>query len=137
MGPRVSSAAVGPSSATSTNPPPAAPPKAVFADTLPNGKDPFFPDSSRRAKGQDGNTNVTARGPSLSSQLVLKGISFGKHHRLAIINNVTLAEGEMKVPIQLDSETVEVNCLEVRERSVKIQIEGSKEVIELRLRKGF
>jgi len=139
MVPGMSYAAVAPGFATSTNPPPAIPPKAVFADNLPTGRDPFFPDSTRvaRGQGQAGNTNVITPAPSLSSQLVLKGISSGKQRRLAIINNVTLAEGETKVPIRLDSETVVVNCLEVRDYSVKISLEGSKEVIELRLRKGF
>jgi hypothetical protein len=110
---------------------PALAPKAVFTEDLPNGKDPFFPQSRRRARVQ---APADVAAPPPPPQLFLKGISRGKERRLAVINNITVAEGE-KIQLHVNAQTVVLHCLEVRERSVLVSLEGDKEVKELHLRK--
>ncbi len=112
--------------------------KAVFAEEAANGIDPFFPASHRRSRVQAPTPGVSVAPPSsaLYNQLVLKGISRGKERRLALINNVTVAEGE-KAQIKLSAQPVTLECLKVLDRSVLVCLDGSKEPRELELRKGF
>lgn len=127
------------SSAKPAAPAPALPvvPKAVFDLDSQTGKDPFFPDSTRRLRdsARTGTNHVIAS-HGLLSKLALKGISYSKDRRLALINHMTLAEGE-KFEFKIDSQKLMVRCLEIREHSVIVVSEGSKEVRELQLRKGL
>jgi hypothetical protein len=117
------------------SPTPAVGPKAVFVNDALTGKDPFFPDSQRRrAVASVGSANLNSPPAVPWAQLVLKGISWDKDHRLAIVNNVTLAEGE-KAQVKANGQTLNVQCIEIRERSVLISIEGTKEVKEIRFLK--
>ena len=112
-------------------------PRAVFADDPQTGKDPFFPESRRRWREvTPGGPNALAQPTGLLSQLVLKGISYSKGHRLALINNVTFAAGE-KADLKINDQRVLVRCLDIRDRSVLVTIEGAKETRELQLRKGL
>src|SRR5258707_10947095 len=54
--------------------------KSLFVNTPGNGRDPFFPNSSRRGVVK---TNIV-EGPMMYSFLTLKGISGSKNRRLAI-----------------------------------------------------
>ena len=111
--------------------------RAVFVNDPQKGKDPFFPDSQRRLLEllRANGTNAIPRSEGVLSELVLKGISLG-NERLAVINNVTLAEGE-KAQIRLPDKTAFVHCLEIRPSSVLVTLDGTKVVRELRLRKGI
>ena len=112
-------------------------PKAVFADDSPTGKDPFFPDSRRRVRASSlAGTNTVAQSSGLLSQLVLKGISRAKGRPLALINTLTLSPGEQG-GLKLGDQKVQVRCLEIRDRSVIVTLEGTKETRELDLRKGL
>lgn len=112
-------------------------PSAVFADDPQTGKDPFFPESRRRWREvTPGGTNALAQPTGLLGQLVLKGISYTKGHRLALINNVTFAAGE-KADLKINDQKVQVRCLDIRDRSALVTIEGTKETRELQLRKGL
>lgn len=133
----VASALAGTASAAQTNQ--VARPRSVFIDDPKQGKDPFFPDSVRRAP-------VVAQAPAqgkaatssanLASALQLKGISGSKSQPYALINNATLAEGE-STDIRAGSQVVTVRCREIRDRSVLVEIGGTGEIRELRLREGI
>lgn len=108
-------------------------PKSIFQDDARNGKDPFFPKSTRRAeKLPTATENVVA--PLV--QLALKGISGPANRRFALINNQTLATGETAV-VRIGNGQVKVHCWEIREDSVIVSVEGNPEKRELRLREGL
>ena len=65
---------------------------------------------------------------------MLKGIAWNKERRLALVNNATLAEGE-KAPVRVNGQVIMLQCLEIREHSVLVSIEGVKEVKEIRFAK--
>jgi hypothetical protein len=107
--------------------------KSVFEDDLKNGKDPFFPKSVRRA-AKIPTVNEKAVAPIV--QLALKGISGSENRRFALINNQPLAAGETAY-VRIATGQVKVHCLEIRENSVIISIEGDPKEKELRLREGL
>lgn len=113
-------------------------PRSVFLDEPQKGRDPFFPDSVRR--GVVNTTTNVASSPSAQprflDQLSLKGISLGRGRALAIINSVTFSEGE-KAEIKLDNQKVLVRCAKIKENSVIVVLEATKESGELQLRKGI
>jgi hypothetical protein len=95
--------------------------KSVFVDRPNFGRDPFFPNSSRRGKLVE----ATVAQPVASfDNIALKGISGGTaDKRLAILNNKTFEageEGELRVAGQL----TRVKVVEIREKSVVISING-------------
>lgn len=111
-------------------------PKSVFVDDVQNGKDPFYPNSTRRQEAlpRVAATTNSAPVPSmLFDQLFLKGISGTKGEPLAIINSATVGLGEI-AEIKCSGQIVKVRCREIRERSVLIELVGSHEVKELKLR---
>ena len=113
-----------------------APPKAVFATDLPNGRDPFFPDTLRFKRAEpDGKKNVE-RAVSLLDQLVLKGVSISDKRRLALVNNRTLAEGET-AEIKLSLGTLLIQCLEVTEHSALVLAVKTGEKRQLNLPKNL
>jgi hypothetical protein len=119
------------------SPTPVCAPRAAFANGLPNGKDPFFPESRRVAPPPTApGTNAVASAGGLLAQLTLKGISLGKERRLALINNITFAPGE-KALVSLNGQEVMVECLEIRDDAVSVTIQGCREARLLQLRKGL
>jgi TPR repeat protein len=70
--------------------------------------------------------------PQYVKEVVLKGIAGPANKRMAIINNKTLAAGE-QTQVKLSSKTVTVKCLEVKERSAVVLVEGTTKPRELRL----
>jgi len=106
--------------------------KSVFQDDAKNGKDPFFPRSTRRGpKAATAVAEVVA--PKV--HLVLKGITGAANRRFALINNQTLVVGET-ASVRVANGQVRVHCLEIRSDSVLVSVEGSPEQTELRLRGG-
>jgi hypothetical protein len=69
--------------------------------------------------------------PSIS--LGLRGISGPENHRLAIINNSTLTEGET-APIKVKKQSINVTCLKITEDAVQIIVEGEDEPRILRMK---
>ncbi|MEP6663003.1 MAG: hypothetical protein ABJC04_04995 [Verrucomicrobiota bacterium] len=119
-------------SETNAVPEQAAAPKSVFVDDPKQGKDPFYPKSVRRA---DRNPSVNEQVP-VAVQLALKGISGAVGRRFALINNQTLAVGET-ASVRVINGQVRVRCLEIRENSVIVSVEGDSERKELRLRSNL
>jgi hypothetical protein len=111
-------------------------PKAVFLDSPENGKDPFFPHSSRRVYVP---TKAVTTGSQVSDSsalfnlLQLKGISGTKTEPLAIINSATISEGEV-ADIRCGARMLKVRCHEIRSSSVIIELDGLGETRELKLR---
>jgi hypothetical protein len=65
--------------------------------------------------------------------LVLKGISGSGQHRFALINNATLETME-KGKVRIGQTNVVLRCLEIHDKSVTIQLDGSNEKKQLFLR---
>jgi hypothetical protein len=111
---------------TARTPAPAAAPqepepiKSVFVDRPNFGRDPFFPNSSRRGTiVQDTVVEPVAN----FNNITLKGISGTVEKRLAIINNKTFEAGE-EANLRISGQPTKVKCVEVREKSVVISING-------------
>ena len=64
--------------------------------------------------------------PARHTDLVLKGISGTKARRFALLNNQTFATGDTAV-VKLEDKSVKVRCLEIRERSVVVVVDGQEE----------
>jgi hypothetical protein len=119
-------------------------PKSEFVDDYKSGRDPFFPNSRRRNPAPPTpvvDTRVKDKGaaaetvpiPSFASSLYLKGISKGiRGRRFALINNITFAPGEQYLVKTLGGTNL-VRCLEIKDVSVTVQIEGSNETKNLYL----
>jgi hypothetical protein len=122
---------------TYTVPPPALV-KSVFVDDPVAGKDPFFPNSTRRLKAleQTSPTNPAPQPSTLFNQLALKGISGPKNQRLALINTSTLGVGE-QAEIRCGLQSIKILCREIRESSVLLELVGVGELKELKLREGI
>jgi hypothetical protein len=69
-------------------------------------------------------------------RLTLKGISGAAGHKLALINDATLAPME-RSKVRVGQTNLMVRCLEIRAQSVVIQVGDSKERQELFLRPGI
>jgi hypothetical protein len=114
-------------------------PKSMFVDAPEKGKDPFFPNSSRRLEALPRITSATNNVPETSTLfnlLQLKGMSGTRGHPLAIINGITLSTGETG-EIRCGRHLLKVRCREIRESSVLIELEGVGETRELKLRAGI
>ncbi len=74
---------------------------------------------------------VHARAPEV---LTLKGLSGSTNKRYALVNDATLQIGE-EVKVRVGSSNVLVRCLEIRDRSVLVRINGAGDSVELTLDK--
>ena len=84
------------------------------------GRDPFFPNSTRPYE------SAAAGKPHVGdvSSLVLKGISGPMNRRLAIINNRTLAVGDEQ-DLVTPQGRIHIRCVEIKTNSVVIESAGS------------
>ena len=116
-------------------------PKAAFVDDPLVGKDPFFPESTRRRDSAPriAVTNVVAPSNQLLEQIFLKGISGTKEQRLALLsslnNSATVAVGE-SAELKVGPQVLKLRLREIRERSVIVELDGSSETREIKLREG-
>ncbi|HEY0456551.1 MAG TPA: hypothetical protein VGE41_09255 [Verrucomicrobiae bacterium] len=99
--------------------------KSIFIDDPQVGRDPFFPDSKRRI-GQA----VKAGTPLNYSNLNLQGISSVRGKRYAIINTRTFEVGELG-GVKAGSETIKLKCVEIKEKSAVVSIDGHLQEIFL------
>jgi hypothetical protein len=105
-------------------------PQSVFATEGATGKDPFFPNSTRRIRRDDSGKQPATR--DLSSLLKLTGIAGGVRP-IATINNLTFAVGEEQ-EVKVEGGKARIRVLEIREKSVIIAIARQAQPIELKLR---
>src|SRR5712671_4598994 len=108
--------------------------KSVFTmPTAPReGKDPFFPRSTRPYTTRVISTNNTPA--PIIADFRLDGISGPPEHRLAIINYKTFEAGE-KADVNTNAGRMSIHCLEIGTDSVIIMIGGTERRV-LRLRGG-
>lgn len=110
--------------------------QSVFVADARAGKDPFFPNSTRGREvivPETIQTNSTPQPTLALNNLALKGISGHKGQRLALINSSTVGVGEL-AEIRYGQQTFKIRCLEIRDRSVLILLDGTGETRELKLR---
>lgn len=117
---------------SATNSAPAEIPQSVFVNpgNPSDGRDPFFPKSLRPYSSGQSITNSLPQ----AYDLVLNGLSGTPEHRLAMINGRTFAEGE-KAEVTTRNGRALLRCIQIKDESVVIEIEGSRR--ELRLRRGL
>jgi len=120
-------------------------PLASFSTNINDGVDPFFPDSDRRLpKTSQAKTEESRRKVKpLSDFLRLTGLWGSSSQPLALINRTPFAPGEearVTVVVPDDQKKVSeshklvVRCLEVRQDSVLIMVEGEQGTKELSMR---
>jgi len=85
------------------------------------GRDPFFPNSTRPYKVA---AVATPRLEDVSS-LVIKGFSGTGDQRLVIINNHTFAAGD-EGDVETSSGRFHLSCVEVKSNSVVIEVGGQR-----------
>jgi hypothetical protein len=119
---------------TATNAAPVVPepPKSVFIIpvTSAEGKDPFYPQSTRLRKVPviaTAKTNLAA----VAAELQLKGVSGAANRRLAIINNHTFEVGE-EGEVTSNSGPVRLFCKEIKDDSVRVIVNGQERTLRLR-----
>ena len=115
--------------------------KSVFEDPVdkPGFTDPFFPKTRRFVPAAPTAPALPTEAPKPTTQvgeLKLKGISGNVGNRLALINNQTLAVGETG-RVKIAQGVLNVQVLEIKDRSVVIKIEGEKESKEIFLPPSF
>jgi hypothetical protein len=85
------------------------------------GRDPFFPNSTRLYE------TISAAQPHAGnmSSLVLKGISGPPNHRLVIINNHTFGVGDEENLVTPQG-PIHIRCVEIKDSSVVIESAGQR-----------
>ncbi len=85
------------------------------------GRDPFFPDSTRPYKVA---VIATPRAADVTS-LVVKGFSGSMDHRFVIINNHTFAVGD-EGDVVTTGGRIHLSCIEIKTNSVVIEVGGQR-----------
>jgi thiol-disulfide isomerase/thioredoxin len=91
------------------------------------------PADSRRELPRFG--GAATQPPIRYTNLALKTISGTANRRFALLNDQTLTAGET-LPVKLLDGKVNVRCVEIREQSVIVDVQGEKGPREIRLRRG-
>jgi hypothetical protein len=102
----------------------------VVPQKVTEGKDPFFPNSSR-VYGAGSSARAT-NAPSIMADLTLKGISGTVEQPLAIINTTTFTTGEIN-EVLLKKGRIKVQCLEINmvAGTVLLQVGGDRRQLAL------
>jgi hypothetical protein len=109
--------------------------QSSFDDKLKTAKDPFFPNSARRVVKTNAATSASA--PPPITQLALKGFFVNrKGERLVTINDKDFAAGD-EAEVTVPSGKIRVRCLDIKNRTVTIMIEGDTQQRELRWQDGL
>jgi hypothetical protein len=87
------------------------------------GRDPFFPSSSRPYQSQ---MPVASSAATDLSSLVMQGITGPPGHRLAIINNVTFGVGDDAMVRTPQGGRIQIHCLEINADSAVIEADGQR-----------
>ena len=110
-------------------------PKSVFVNpaTPEDGRDPFFPRSTRHRPAAAPVVKEVAKAapPVVEVQLELKGISGTAERRLAIINNNTFETGE-QAEVVTNVGRIRIICKEIKTDSVEVVVNGQPRVLSLR-----
>jgi hypothetical protein len=136
LSPLTLQAAAAESRHSATNAAPAAVevPKSTFniPTAAAEGRDPFFPLSRKNVVEVSPDPTPTPKPAPLT--LVLKGVGGNESKRFALINDKTFAAGEER-EVAIGNTRANVLCVEIREDSVVIEVNGARQ--QLRLRQGL
>ena len=104
-------------------------PRSVFVipGSPQDGRDPFFPESTRIYK-----TNVKPTGKSVAGDVVVKGFSGTSKGPLVILNDHTFGPGD-EGDVTAASGRVHIRCLSINLKDETVLIEANGERRELRL----
>jgi hypothetical protein len=124
-----------PASASPTTPAPTEIPRSVFVvpRSPKEGRDPFFPQSTRFSGTTVTDPKTRTNQPPVVLELALKGISGTRERPLAIINNQTFAAGEENEVIT-GTRRVRIRCIAINAEAETVIIEFGNERRELRLK---
>jgi hypothetical protein len=106
-------------------------PQSVFEANHPAGKDPFFPDSSRRKPAVTDPVVPVVSTPKYGEVLKVDGLSGQVDRRLAIINNVTFAEGQEE-RVRIQGGEMRIRCEKIDGQTVTVTVMTTGERVELR-----
>ena len=101
-----------------------------FVNEASIGKDPFFPDSSRRAPKAPVLTKAVVTTVNRSSLLTLRGITGPPTRRIALINNLTFGAGE-EGTVRTSAGTLKIRVQTVEDKTVTVLIDGDSQPREL------
>jgi hypothetical protein len=109
-----------------------APARSLFIVDPSTSRDPFYP-KSERFKAVIPKTNDTAvvYVPTFPDDIRCQGFSGTPERRLAIVNNKTVEKGE-KFDLLLRTGKVQVRCLEIKEKTVVLEVNGITKELGLR-----
>lgn len=126
-------ASAGHSAATTNATTPPEAPKSVFTNpaTPQEGKDPFFPQSTRHRPPPT--PAITKAPTSVPVELELKGISGTPDRRMAIINNRTFETGE-EGEVVSNVGRIRITCKEIKADSVLVIVNGKERALTMRSR---
>ena len=93
----------------------------IIPTEVSQGRDPFYPESSRLYQ----NTSATNRPAAEAANLTVKGVSAQSGTQLVIINNHTFAPGDAGDVITPNGR-VHIRCLEIQSTGVLIEVNGQK-----------
>ncbi len=112
-------------------------PQSVFVSDPAVAKDPFYPNSQRRASeapaAKPGKTEPITF--NLSTALNLINIAGSEKERMAIVNDAILEAGKLaEITVLQGDQTqkIKVRCLKITKTSVILRVEGEPKEIELR-----
>jgi hypothetical protein len=121
-------------------PPPEPPPIPQSAFSFPStpkeGKDPFFPSSTRPYAVAAANAKTNMPAIVSNVPLHLSGVSGSLARPLAIINNRTFAVGEEN-DVMTDAGRVRIRCLDIDVKRELVLVQAGGQRRELRLRAGI
>lgn len=108
-------------------------PKSVFVVDPTAGRDPFFP-KSKRLEIETPKTNdaVVVVQTLFPDDIRCQGFSGSRENRLAIVNNKTFGKGEKNDITLKSGQRVQLRCLEVKEKSVILELNGIIKELGLR-----
>lgn len=134
LAPRAAHAASTPAPAPVPAPADPAPPlKSLFIIDPATSKDPFYPKSKRFvAVAPRTNEAVVVYQPLFPDEIRCQGFSGTAEKRLAIVNNKTVEKGEKFDLTLRNGQRIEVHCLDVKEKTVILEINGISKELGLR-----
>lgn len=108
-------------------------PESEFVNDPNVGKDPFFPDSTRRLPKTPVLTKVSKTPDTNRAHLLtLRGISGPTSRRLALINNLTFVAGE-EGTVRTTAGLLKIRVLQIEDKTVSVLIDGESQPRELQL----
>ncbi len=110
-------------------------PRSVFVvpRSPSEGRDPFFPHTTRFSGARATDTKTTTNPPPAVVELVLKGISGTRERPLAIINTTTFGVGDENDVIA-GTRRVRIRCVEINAEAGTVIIQIGNQRRELRLK---